>query len=307
MSDRSIRYIRAPLCIDGDVLRAALGMHDWVVEFDGIADVHGNNGRALLTFLSDPAFADVLNANPCITGVFCRESARSALRPGIMPLIVDDPKYAFFTVMDHVARTYCTNVPTMIGKGCSVARSATIAPTCVWIGDGVVVEPGAYVAPGTVIADGALIRANAAVGVDGFQHQRTTRGMVSPLHDGLLFVGRNVEIGYSASVSRGFSYRHTVIGDNVKLDSLSYVAHGTEIGANTIVCAHACVMGHVLVGEGAWLGPNCTVTSRVRVGNGAAVSLGAVVTKDVPAGNRYSGNFAIPHDRFIADLKRRMQ
>jgi lipopolysaccharide O-acetyltransferase len=41
-------------------------------------------------------------------------------------------------------------------------------------------------------------------------------------------------------------------------------------------------VGHVVIGDGAWLGQNSVVTSGVRVGHGAVVAANAVVTKDVP-------------------------
>ena len=38
----------------------------------------------------------------------------------------------------------------------------------------------------------------------------------------------------------------------------------------------------VVIGDGAWLGRNVTVTSGVSIGRGAVVAAGAVVTRDVP-------------------------
>jgi acetyltransferase-like isoleucine patch superfamily enzyme len=40
--------------------------------------------------------------------------------------------------------------------------------------------------------------------------------------------------------------------------------------------------GEVVLGEGCWLGANCTILSGVTVGRCAVVAAGAVVTKDVP-------------------------
>ena len=40
-----------------------------------------------------------------------------------------------------------------------------------------------------------------------------------------------------------------------------------------------------------------------RIGEKAKVSIGAVVTRDVPSGTTVSGNFAIPHDRFLNHLR----
>jgi lipopolysaccharide O-acetyltransferase len=38
----------------------------------------------------------------------------------------------------------------------------------------------------------------------------------------------------------------------------------------------------VMIGDGAWLGHNVTVTAGVSIGRGAVIAAGAVVTRDVP-------------------------
>lgn len=292
--------------IGPELLRWAFGTDFGVTaSFDGIGDNDSAHRSAILSFISEPHYIEAANANPRIAGVFCTEAAAPALRTGLTAVVVDDPKYFFFTLMDHLARNHHRAFPTTMGEGCTIAPSAVVSPTSVRLGRNVTVEPGAYIAPGTLIEDDVVIRANATVGVDGFQHQRTRHGTVSPLHDGWLHVGCGSEIGYSASISRGFSYRATTIGEDVKIDALAYVAHGASIGSGSTVCAHVAVMGHVLIGERCWIGPGAVVTSRATVGANAKISLGSVVTTDVPADERYSGNFAMPHGQFIRDLKAR--
>jgi UDP-3-O-[3-hydroxymyristoyl] glucosamine N-acyltransferase len=297
-------FVKLPSGIDRDLIDEISRVHfEETFCFDGIGDVHSRHKDCLLTFLSENTWTTSMNSNDRIGGVFCRPADVSNIRNDIVRLVVDDPKFYFFTLMDGLARRFHEPFPTRIGSGCQIAKAANISPASVIIGDNVTIEPGAYVAAGSIIEDRVLIRANATLGVDGFQHQRTSRGMISPLHDGWLIVESGVEIGYCASVSRGFSYRPTRIRAEVKIDSHAYVAHGATIGEQTIVCTHVCVMGHVSVGRSCWLGPSSVITSRVSLGDGAQISLGAVVTTDIPAGARYTGNFAIPHDLFISHLK----
>jgi len=297
-------FVTLPRLLDAAFLSELLGEpFAGAYAFDGIGDVRSSHRNGFLSFLADPRFADEVNENPRIAGVFCTAASVAGLKGGIHAVVVDDPKYSFFTLMDRMARRFHHPFQTRMGSDCSIAPSAVIAPSSVVIGDGVTIEAGAFVAPGSVLGDGVIVRANATVGVDGFQHQHTSRGMVSPLHDGWLFVERNAEIGYGASISRGFSYRPTRIGEGSKFDALSYVAHGASIGANTICGTHVCVMGHATVGDDVWLGPGAVVANRLAIGDKARISLGSVVTTDIPAGGRYSGNFAIPHDRFMARLK----
>lgn len=299
-------FVELPSGVDAAMLRQIFA-EDFVVPAPimAIGDVHADHAERLLSFLSDSTLITAINANNHIGAVFCLTRDASSFRADIVPLVVDDPKFYFFTLMDFLARNYHRVFDTRIGNGCQISPHANVSPLSVIIGDGVVIEPGAFVAPGTIIEDGVLIRANSTIGVDGFQHQHTSRGIVSPYHDGWALIGAGSEIGYSASVSRGFSYRPTRIGANVKMDALAYVGHGTSIGPGTILCAHAAIMGHVELREGCWIGPNSVVSSRLRIGRNAKISLGSVVTTNIPDDTRYSGNFAIPHDQFITDLKRR--
>lgn len=300
-------FVTLPAGIDASVLRAALADDFGIIRaFRGLGDVYSAHVEGILTFLSDVSFLAQLNDNPFITGVFCRDVDRAGLRPDIAALVVDDPKFYFFSLMDYLARNFHSAFESVIAPDAEIGSGAHISPHSVVIGSRAIVEPGAFIAPGSIIGDDVIVRANATVGVDGFQHQRTSHGMVSPLHDGWLLVETGVEIGYSASVSRGFSYRPTRLGAGTKLDAMAYVAHGAEIGPDCILCTHVCVMGHAVVGGQAWLGPAALVVSRMKIGDRARVSLGSVVTTDVPAGATYTGNFAVPHAVFIADLKGRL-
>ena len=288
------------------VLRQAFGDDLGITAtYAGIGDNDSAHCNAILSFVSDAKYVETANANPRIAAVFCLPDVTSSLRADIAAVVVDDPKYYFFTLMDHLARHHHRAFPTAIGEGCAISPSATIAQTSVRLGRNVTVEPGAYVAPGSLIDDDVVIRANATVGVDGFQHQRTRHGTVSPLHDGWLQVGRGTEIGYSASISRGFSYRPTTLGEDVKIDALAYVAHGASVGSGSTVCTHSAIMGHANIGDRCWLGPGSIVTSRVSLGDDAKITIGSVVSTDIPAGERYTGNFAMPHEQFIRDLKTR--
>lgn len=299
-------FVDLPAGIDSALLRQVFADDFAVtVPLRAIGDVHADHSERVLSFLSDSSLVDAVNANRHLAAVFCLAQDATALRSDIQPLVVSDPKFYFFSLMDFLARNHHSAFATRVGDGCQISPQANVSRQSVIVGNNVLIEPGAYIAPGTILEDGVLIRANATVGVDGFQHQHTSRGIVSPYHDGWLVIGPGSEVGYSASISRGFSYRPTRIGADVKIDALAYVAHGASIGAGTTLCAQTAIMGHVAIGERCWIGPNSVVSSRLRIGRDAKISLGSVVTTNVPDGARYSGNFAIPHAHFIADLKQR--
>jgi len=125
--------------------------------------------------------------------------------------------------------------------------------------------------PGVIIANNVTIRSGAVLGLDSFQHQRTSHGILSPRHDGLLFIDEGTEIGAHGAFSKGFSYRPTYIGRDNKFDAHSYVAHGVRIGDENIICVGTRIMGHTKVGNG-W--------DKVM-----------------------SGNFAVSHDKWLSFVK----
>lgn len=287
--------------IDSHVIASAAGIKTEGLCFDGLGDVYAVHAGNILSYLKDVKYADALNRNGHIAGVLCTGQTAEAVSSRKAKIVCDDPTFAFFALVDYLAR-HKPQLPSVI-RSDTGSTLCFIAPHDVFVGRDVVIEPFAVLHPGTHVGDGVVIRSGAVLGLDSFQHQRTTRGLISPRHDGVLVVEDGAEIGAGAALSKGFSYRATRIGRACKLDAHVYVGHGAEIGAETIVCAGAKIMGHVRLGEKSLIGPGAVVSSRVVAGREARVSPGAVVTRAIEDGQWVSGNFAVPHDRHIAFVK----
>ena len=83
-----------------------------------------------------------------------------------------------------------------------------------------------------------------------------------------------------------------------------HIAHDVKIGENTLVVACTLIGGRTKIGKNSYLGPNCTIKNGLNLGENSKVSMGAVVTKNVKDGEVVTGNFAIPHEQFIKNLKK---
>jgi UDP-3-O-[3-hydroxymyristoyl] glucosamine N-acyltransferase len=70
-----------------------------------------------------------------------------------------------------------------------------------------------------------------------------------------------------------------------------------------LVAAGAIILGSTVVGNDVWVGPGAIVSNELDIGDKAFITLGAVVTRDVGVGEKVSGNFAVPHDRFLEHLR----
>jgi UDP-3-O-[3-hydroxymyristoyl] glucosamine N-acyltransferase len=142
------------------------------------------------------------------------------------------------------------------------------------------------------------------IGVQGFEHKRTSQGLLSVVHDGLVCIGEEVEIGANNTIAKGLMGRDTTVGDWTKTDCLVHIAHCVQIGQRCLIPASAMIAGSVTIGDDVWIGPNSTISSQVRIENQAVITLGAVVVRDVEAKSRVSGNFAMEHTAFIRAAKR---
>jgi bifunctional UDP-N-acetylglucosamine pyrophosphorylase / glucosamine-1-phosphate N-acetyltransferase len=161
-----------------------------------------------------------------------------------------------------------------------------IAPETVYLaadtkfGADVTIEPFVVIGPGVSIADGAVVHAfshlvqtsigkNASVG----PYARLRPG--TSLGDGAK-VGNFVEVK-AAKLEAGVKVNHlSYIGD-------SHVGANTNVGAGTITCNYDGFGKHKTeIGEGAFIGTNCSLVAPVRIGTGAYIGSGSVITRDVP-------------------------
>lgn len=99
-------------------------------------------------------------------------------------------------------------------------------------------------------------------------------------YPGALDLGNHVSINRHATINAGGGVS---IGDWVMVGpGVTIYSQNHDLSRVDIPLALAGdIRSPVRVGEGAWLGANCTVLAGVTVGVGAVVAAGAVVTKDV--------------------------
>lgn len=168
------------------------------------------------------------------------------------------------------------------------------------LGRGVRIGAGTIVGSNVVIGDGVIIGANcvikscAVIGEDGFGFERDELGLpVRLVHLGTVRIGNHVEVGSLTTVCRG-TLADTVIEDYVKIDDHVHIAHNVQVRKAAMVIACAEVSGGVVIGEGAWVGPNASVIQQVKIGSGALVGIGSNVVRSVDDGVTVAGNPAKP-------------
>lgn len=259
----------------------------------------------MLTFVDDERFIEQAVDNPNVSAIFISETLAEKLgSTRIVKMICDDPRYYFYSLWNHVGKAGYQKTPTVIHPTASVDAKASVSEYNVEIGKNVVIEPNATVLPDVVIGDNCIIRAGAVLGSEGYEHKRTSRGIVSVFHDGKVILGKNVEIGANSCLDKGFRYRATKIGDFTKIDNLVHISHCVHIGKNCFIICGAVVSGTVTIMDDVWIGPNAVTAPHITIGDAGFVTLGSVVTQSVKEREWVTGNFAIPHVKFLLNLKR---
>jgi len=238
----------------------------------------------LLTYATSRTHLDAFLASS-IAACVLNDSLASALPSERSALLVHGSTAAdtFYTLFrDSVQCGGWALLPTYRGTGVRIAPSAQIHDGVV-IGDNCVIMDNVVILPHSYISDGVVIKPNATLGGEGFQLS-PIEGRRQPVpHAGGVFIGDRVTIGSQTCIDRGLFGEFTAIGADTHIDNLVHVAHSVSIGRDAAVVACAEISGSVVIGDGAWLGPNCSVNPGLKIGKHALIGTGSTVVQHIPA------------------------
>ena len=148
------------------------------------------------------------------------------------------------------------------------------------VAGGALIEPNVVFGPGVKVEAGAVIRA--------FSHLEGARVASGATVGPYARLRPGAEIGPKAHVGNFVEIKNARLGEGAKANHLSYVGDGdvgprANLGAGTIFCNYDGFDKHrTIVGEGAFVGSNCSLVAPVTVGAGAYTGSGSVITRDVP-------------------------
>lgn len=190
-----------------------------------------------------------------------------------------------------------------IDPSAQIHPTAYVAPNDVVIGANSIVHAGAIVLPRSLIGDHCAIGPGTVVGTDAFEVDNSVSPRRIQAQAGGVRIEDHVEIQAKCTIVRSTFGGFTSIGRESKFDCQIHLAHDCVVGNRVSIAACAEISGRVVIGDDAFIGPNCSVSNGVCIGAKAHLTLGAVVVKDVRDGGRVSGNFAIDHNKLIAHIK----
>ncbi|MCR0567872.1 UDP-3-O-(3-hydroxymyristoyl)glucosamine N-acyltransferase [[Clostridium] innocuum] len=276
-------------------------------EFETLGIIDSHPHMKFLSFIDDEIYIKKLCENSDIVMVLVTEELAERIPDSIGICVVKNPRLAFFHIhnMLQTNKAYVrSDVDSQIGENCSISKLAFIAEKNVKIGNNVKIEEFVSIKEGTVIGNDCIIRAGTVIGCPGFEFKKSEHEVMPVNHYGGVVIGDRVEIKCNNVIDKAiYPWDSTEIGSDTKLDDLIYIAHASKIKKRVFICAKSAIAGRVIIEEDTWIGTGCSIRNGIKIGKGARCNMGAVVTKNVEDFQSVTGNFAIDHDKFIAQLK----
>src|SRR5574341_315862 len=209
-------------------------------------------------------------------------------------IIIENPFLAFTRFMEVIARerhrrptgihaTAIVSKNALIGKNVSIGAHVIIDDH-VRMGENVTIYPNTYIGKESCIGDDAIIYANVSirenvifgkrvivhcnsvVGDDGFGYLQTNGKHTKIPQVGIVEIGDDVEIGAMVTICRA-ALDKTIIGNGVKIDNHSHIAHNVTIGDNTMLIAYAKIAGSAKIGKNVMIAEDVGITDHVTIGD----------------------------------------
>lgn len=255
-------------CSDGNVrLLEKLKVGYVLISPQGISRINFDTGELKLLQVEQPrlAFAEILGA-----------------------FFVPKKKYG-----THAASAYIDASVKYDGTTVEIGRNVVIEEDCI-LGNRVSIGHNTVILRGTVIKDDVTIGSNCTIGSVGFGYEPDQNGnyIVIP-HIGNVILHEKVEIGNNVCIDRAVMGA-TILHQNVKVDNLVHIAHGVEIGENSLIIAKAMIAGSVKIGKNVWVAPNVSIRQKLEIGDGSTIGMGSVVVKNVEPNTTVAGVPARP-------------
>jgi len=214
-------------------------------------------------------------------------------------IIVEHPRRFFSLVLN----TFFVKKPTkgIFEPSSSIHPSARIDSSC-YLGHNVVIEQDVVIGKNvsinhnttilseSVIHDNVSIGCNCTIGGVGFGYELNADGSYEFVpHIGNVELMDHVEIGNNVCIDRAV-LGSTLIGENVKIDNLVHIAHGVQIGENSLIIANAMIAGSVTIGKNVWVAPSSSIIQKIDIKDNSLIGMGSVVIKEVSESIIVAGN-----------------
>ena len=266
--------------------------------------------KGTLSYLYDLKYESSLVNNEGINACFVTNEVYESViskKVDCTYIISEDPTCDFFLFHNHLINHtafYGDKVLSIIPSSAIIDPGVHIAPHNVVIGENVHIGCNAVIMEGTKISDNVEIGPNATIGIDGTQISKDKDGTKYRVkHAGGVIIGNGTFVGANAVIQKSLFKNKTMIGNDCSISPLVIISHNVKIRNNVMILANSTVCGSVIIDDNVRVSPGSVISNSLVLQDDSFVTLGSIVTTDVAKGERVSGNFAIPHHKFLKHVK----
>lgn len=197
-------------------------------------------------------------------------------------IVVDKPRVEFKKLIDILYPDDVNNEP-VLGQNVVIGSHVTM-------GQNVKIGHNSVILDNTIIGSNVTIGCNNTIGGIGFGYEKDEFGEYQLIkHIGNVVINDGVEIGNNTCIDRGV-IGSTIIGENCKIDNLVHIAHGVNIGKNSLIIANSMIAGSVTIGENVWVAPSTSIINGINIGNNSMTGIGSLVIKEIKDGELHIGS-----------------
>jgi UDP-3-O-[3-hydroxymyristoyl] glucosamine N-acyltransferase len=187
-----------------------------------------------------------------------------------------------------------------VGRDTEIGNNSKIyANTSIYenskIGDDTIIYSNVSIYYQSKIGNKCIIHSGAVIGSDGFGHAPLPDGTYIKIPQiGNVIIEDDVEIGSNTSVDRA-NMGSTIIRKGSRIDNLVQIAHGVEIGTNTVVAAQTGISGSTKIGNNVVLAGQVGLVGHITIADGVQIGAQSGVNKSiVEKGGQYSDSPHLP-------------
>jgi UDP-3-O-[3-hydroxymyristoyl] glucosamine N-acyltransferase len=297
------------------------------LDIRGVAGIeHAEAGQ--VTFLANRRYFPLLKTTRA-SAVLVEEGVpldRAASLPALAALRAGNPYLAFAQAIElfYQPPHYAPGIhPTaIIAKSARIGTGAHVGPYCyvsedVEIGRNAVLHSFVTIYRGAKIGDDFFSHAHAVVrefcrlgdrvilqngvviGGDGFGFAKQKDGSWHKmLQTGPAVLEDDVEVQSNSCVDRA-TIGETRIGRGAKIDDLALVGHGSQIGANTLLCGQVGLAGSTKVGRDCILAGQVGSGGHLTIGDRTLITAQSGIPHDLAGDTHYSGSPCVDHRQWL--------
>ncbi len=185
-----------------------------------------------------------------------------------------------------------------VGDDCVLKSFAMIYPG-VKIGDRFFAHSHAVVRENVRIGNDVILQNGVVIGGDGFGFAPRADGTFYKIvQAGTVVIEDGVEVQSNSCIDRA-AVGETRLRRGVKVDNLVQVAHGCDIGENSLLCSQVGIAGSTTLGKNVILTGQVGVAGHLTIGDHVIATPQTGVPNDVRPHTTISGSPAVDHDVWL--------